>query len=59
MIWKILPNGKKKGRPIVNIRGLNDLIVYDVYLLSLQVDIILKLRNYRFISIYNALSFFY
>ena len=35
MVWKTLTNGEKKGRPVVDIRGLNDLIIHDTYLLSL------------------------
>lgn len=35
VVWKTLSDGRRKGRAVVDIRGLNDLIVPDVYLVPL------------------------
>ena len=59
VVWKTLPNGKRKGRAVVDIRGLNDLIVPDVYPVPLQSDIIAKLIGCTHLSILDAMSFFY
>ena len=59
VVWKTLPNGKRKGRAVVDIRDLNDLIVSDVYLVSLQTDIIARLLGCTHLSILDAMSFFY
>ena len=59
VIWKTLPNGERKGRAVVDIRGLNDLIVPDIYPVPLQSDIISKLLGCTYLSVFDASSFFY
>ena len=44
---------------MINIRDLNDLIVSDVYLVSLQTDIIARLLECTYLSILDAMLFFY
>ena len=44
---------------MVDIRGLNDLIVPDVYPVPLQSDIIARLLGCTHLSILDAMSFFY
>lgn len=58
-MWKNLPNGERKGRAVVDIRGLNDLIIPDVYPIPLQTNIIANLLEYTHISVLDAVSFFY
>ena len=59
VIWKTLPNGERKGRAVVDIRGLNDLIVPDAYPVPLQGEIISSLIGCSHISVLDASSFFY
>ena len=59
VVWKTLPDGKRKGRAVVDIRGLNDLLVPDVYPVPLQSDIIARLLGCTHLSILDAMSFFY
>ena len=59
MVWKTLPDGSRKGRAVVNIRGLNNLILPDAYPLPLQLDIIASMHGCTHISVLNASSFFY
>lgn len=59
VVWKTLLDGKRKGRAVVDIRGLNDLIVLDVYLVSLQSEVIARLAGCTHIVVMDAMSFFY
>ena len=54
-----MPDDKKKGRSIVNIRGLNDLLIRDAYSVPLQSNVIVNLRECTHISIFDVFSFFY
>ena len=40
VVWKTLPSGERKGRVVIDIRGLNQISRIDVYPLPLQSDII-------------------
>ncbi len=59
VVWKNLPDGGRKGRAVVDIRGLNDLILPDAYPLPLQSDIINGLVGCTHIAVLDASSFFY
>ena len=59
VVWKSLADGTRKGRAVVDIRGLNDLIVPDVYPVPLQSDVIARLLGCTHLSILDAMSFFY
>lgn len=56
--WKIDAEGTKKGRAVVDIRGLNDLVVPDAYPLPLQSDIIAAVQGCEYISVIDCASFF-
>jgi len=43
----------------VNIRSLNQLVVFNIYLLPLQFDIIGAVKDYLYISVINCAFFFY
>ena len=58
-MWKTLPSGEQKGRPVVDIRGLNDLILRDAYPVPLQDEVIAMLVGCRYISVVDIISFFY
>lgn len=56
--WKT-QNGKRKGRVVVDIRGLNAISQPDAYPIPIQADIISAVRNCRYISVVDCTSFFY
>ena len=58
VIWKIV-NKIRKNQVVVEIRDLNKLFKLNVYSLSLQNDIISKLRKCSHIFVLNVISFFY
>lgn len=43
MAWHVLPDGERKGQPVVDIHSLNKLTVVDEYPLPRQEDIIAKM----------------
>ena len=59
IVWKTLSNSERKDQAIVDIRDLNNLILLDIYLVSLQLDIIAKLLEYIYLLILNTITFFY
>lgn len=59
VIWRNLPNRERKGRVVVDIHGLNHLVILDADPLLLQADIIALCRGCLFISAMDATSFFY
>ena len=52
-------NGKKKGRAVVNIRKLNDMVLPDSYPLPLQFEIIPNVHGCTNLAVLDAASFFY
>lgn len=58
VVWKLI-NGKRKGRAVADIRGLNDMIMPDAYPVPLQGEIINDLRGCDRLSVLDAMSFFY
>ena len=58
VVWKTI-NEIRKDRAVVDIRDLNKLLLFDVYSLSLQNDIISDFRKCTHISILDATTFFY
>lgn len=59
VVWKTLLDDTRKNRFVVDIRDLNQLIQLDVYLISLQSDIISVVRRCKFITIIDVATFFY
>ncbi len=59
VVWKMMPDGTRKGRAVVDIRGLNSITQADVYPLPLQADLISSVKGCRYISIVDCASFFY
>lgn len=58
VVWRTI-NGVRKGRAVVDIRGLNDLIIPDAYPVPLQEETINDLHGCTHLSILDAMSFFY
>lgn len=59
VIWKTAANGEKKGRAVVDIRKLNDLVIPNAYPLPLQSEIIANVQGYTNLAVLDAASFFY
>lgn len=62
VVWKqVMENGKlvQKGRAVVDIRGLNKIVVKDSYPVPLQADLIASLCDCRYLTTVDAVSFFY
>ena len=59
VIWKIGPDDIKKNKVMMNVKHLNSLIVFDVYFLSLQFDIIAAIQNCFYIFVIDCVDFFY
>ena len=59
VIYKIDSHGKKKGRAVVDIRKLNNLVLLDSYPLLLQSEIIANVQGCTNLAMLNAASFFY
>jgi len=59
VVWKIQPNGERRGRVVVDIRPLNRIAQPDVYPLPLQADIIAAVQGCPYITVVDCASFFY
>jgi hypothetical protein len=58
VIWRMI-NEEKKNRVVVNIRNLNKIVESDSYSMSLQSNIIATVSEAKFISVIDAVVFFY
>jgi hypothetical protein len=58
VVWKEV-DGKRKGRVVVDIRGLNKVTVADAYPLPLQTDVTSAVAGCYFISVVDASAFFH
>ena len=59
VVWKMLSNGKRKGRPVIDLRALDELILRDAYAPPPQSEVVGMLAGCGFISVLDATSFFY
>ena len=59
VVYKINAKREKKRRAVVNICKLNNLVIMDAYLLSLQSDIIANVQGCTNLAILDAILFFY
>ena len=64
IIWKTVFSGTekvpiKKEWVVINIRDLNKIMITDIYLISLQSDILTAVQGSEYISIMNCTSFFH
>ena len=59
VVHKTLPDGTKHGRPVVDIRMLNQVSVRDAYPLPLQSDVIWLVSGCRYITCVDGAWFFY
>ena len=59
VVWTEKPDGTRKGRPVIDIRGLNAITRTDVYALPLQADLISAVKGCVYITVVDAAAFFY
>ena len=59
VVWKTLPSRKRKGRVVIDIRGLNQISRIDVYPLPLQSDVLAAAQGCKYITVVDCASFFY
>ena len=59
VVYRTMPDGSRKGRAVIDIRGLNAVTQTDVYPLPLQSDLISSVKDCRYISVVDCASFFY
>ena len=59
VVWKALENGERKGRVVVDIRGLNRITITDSYPMPLQTDITAAVADCPYISTMDATSYFH
>ena len=59
VVWKLDAEGKRKGRAVVDIRKLNDMVLPNSYPLPLQSEIIANVQGCTNLAVLDAASFFY
>lgn len=59
VVWKALPDGTRKGRVVIDIRGLNQMVEKDAYPMPLQEDIIGLCQGCDFLSTADGTDFFH
>ena len=58
VVQRDIPKGRK-GRVIVDIRGLNKITESDTYPIPLQADIIAAIAGYKYITVVDTSGYFY
>ena len=59
VVYRTMADGSRKGRAVIDIRGLNAVTQTDVYPLPLQSDLISSVKDCLYISVVDCASFFY
>ena len=59
VVWRQMPDGSRKGRVVVDIRGLNKITESDAYPLPLQSDITSAVAGYPYISTVDGNGYFH
>lgn len=59
VVWRTLADGTRKGRVVVDIRGLNKISEFDAYPMPLQADILSSVSGCAFISVMDCTGFFH
>ena len=62
VVWKTVIKDEKpvkKKRAVMNIRGLNKIVVSDAYFMSIQADITAAVADCKYISVIDAMEYFY
>lgn len=59
VVWKLDAESKRKGRAVVNIQNLNNMVLPVSYPLPFQSEIIANIQKYTNLAVLDAASFFY
>ena len=59
VVWKLDAEGKRKGRAVVDIQKLNDIVLPDFHPLPLQSEIIANVQGYTNLAVLDVTFFFY
>ena len=59
VVHKVLPDGSNHGRPVVDIRKLNQVSIRDAYPLPPQTEVIALISGCQYITCVDGASFFY
>lgn len=59
VVYKTNFQGKRKGRAVIDIQKLNNLVLPDFYPLPLQSEIIANIQGCTNLAVFDAASFFY
>ncbi len=59
VVLTIRPDGTRKDRAVVDIRGLNSITQPDIYALPLQTELISEVKGCSYITVVDCSSFFY
>ena len=59
VVWRTMPDGSKKGRVVIDIRGLNAITESDSYPLLLQSDVIARIAGHPFVSVVDTVGWFH
>lgn len=54
-----MPDGTKKRRIVVNIKNFNKISIKNCYPIRTQEEIIIKLDNYKYIIVFDTITFYY
>ena len=59
VVWRTLSDGTRKSRMVVDIRGLNKIVLMDSYPMKTQEEMMATIANNGFITVFDAQSFYY
>ena len=59
VVWRNMPDGTRKGRVVIDIRGLNKITESDSYPLPLQSEITSAVAGFPYISVVDAVGWFH
>ncbi|POS75391.1 hypothetical protein DHEL01_v206213 [Diaporthe helianthi] len=59
VVWRTMSDGTRKGRMVIDVRGLNRMSVPDAYPMKSQDDILARITNAKYITVLDATAFFY
>ena len=59
VVWRNMPDGTRKGRVVVDIRGLNKITESDSYPLPLQSEVTSSVAGFPYISVVDAVGWFH
>lgn len=59
VVWRTMPDSTRKGRMVIDVRGLNRMSIPDAYPIKNQDQILFRITSAKYVTILNATAFFY